>query len=74
MEKHLKYETARPVTWGYHDFVFLRSDPKESQIVLGVNVPDCALGLHGQLMEKTCVLDRCRVVQGSSDRNACDEM
>lgn len=62
------------VTWGYHDFMFLRSDPEESQVVLGVNVPDRALSLHGQLVEKAGILNCCGVVQGCSDWNACEEI
>lgn len=73
-EKHFREEATCPVTWGYHDFVFLWSDSEKSQVVLGVDVPDRALGFHGQLVEKACILNRCGVVQGCSDWNACDEI
>lgn len=74
MERCLKYETKWHITWGNHDFMFLWSDPKKSEVVLRINVTDCAPGFHRQLVKKTCILNRCRVVQRCSDRNACYEI
>lgn len=61
-----KYYT---LTWCNQDLVSLGADAEEGEVILWVNIPDCAPGLHRELAKKSCILNSSRVVQSCSDGN-----
>lgn len=55
------------LTWSDHDLVLLGAHPQEGEVVLGVDVPHRAAGLHHQLVDQACVLRRAGPVQSRLD-------
>lgn len=55
------------LTWSDHDLVLLGANAEEGEVVLGVDVPHGASGLHHQLVDQAGVLHRAGVVQSRLD-------
>lgn len=58
-------------TWSNHDFIFLGADPQECEVVLGIDVPHGAPGLHDEAVHEPSVLNGGGVVYGALDGNTC---
>lgn len=58
-------------TWSNHDFVFLGADPQECEVILGIDVPHGAPGLHDEAVHEASVLNGGGVVYGALDGNTC---
>lgn len=57
------------LTWCHQDLMFFGAHAEESEVVLRVNIPDCAPRLHGEAAEKSCILNGSGVIQSCSDGN-----
>lgn len=63
--------TPLTFTWCNHDFIFLGADPQECEVILGINVSHSAPCLHDEAVHEARILNCCRVVHSTFDRNTC---